>query len=310
MKNNQDNTGALSALLRDVDGVDTLETNSLCCVAAGIIAPSSATAEALIPHEKLRRAALADVTLNTLEGLLAQHVEGDKRALSILTYLRNGLLQTDNVGRKIGVDTIQPLFKTGSMTSTAHVVRPYRSKKIQDYEPSVIGKFQQNLIGAPSLQSTKALKDIPHPSFDKWHVRAKGVRRVNSLGKKMLNLLDKTPQLETVSNFLLYLICFFTSRFQSSLPSRNCTRSQNSAYGPNRLNPGRGILFYVDVVVLQHDKECPAQGSYGKKSPNHPNTRNLHPRRNSQPCHNTWHPTIKKLRECLFPYAPSTKEAA
>ncbi|WP_443698688.1 hypothetical protein [Pseudomonas sp.] len=37
MKNNQDNTGALSALLRTANGVYTLETKSLCCEAAGII---------------------------------------------------------------------------------------------------------------------------------------------------------------------------------------------------------------------------------------------------------------------------------
>lgn len=78
MKNIQNNTGALSALLRAADGVDTLVTNSLCCAAAGIIAPSSATAEALIPHEKLRGAALADATLNAQERPLTQLAQGYK----------------------------------------------------------------------------------------------------------------------------------------------------------------------------------------------------------------------------------------
>ena len=78
MKNHQDNTSALSALLRTANGGDTLETNSLCCAAAGIIAPLSATAEALIPHEKLRGAALADATLNAQERPLAQLAEGGK----------------------------------------------------------------------------------------------------------------------------------------------------------------------------------------------------------------------------------------
>ena len=74
MKNQQNNISALSALLRTANGGDTLETNSLCCAAAGIIAPLSATAEALIPHEKLREAALADATLNAQERPLAQPV--------------------------------------------------------------------------------------------------------------------------------------------------------------------------------------------------------------------------------------------
>lgn len=76
MKNHQDNTNALPALLRTANGVDTLETKSLCCVAVGITAPSSATAEARIPHEKLRGAALADATLNAQERPLAQPALG------------------------------------------------------------------------------------------------------------------------------------------------------------------------------------------------------------------------------------------
>ena len=76
MKNPQDNVNALPALLRATGCVDTLETNSLCCAAAGIIASSSATAEALIPHEKLRGAALADATLNAQERPFAQPAVG------------------------------------------------------------------------------------------------------------------------------------------------------------------------------------------------------------------------------------------
>ncbi|TWR59755.1 hypothetical protein FIV41_13450 [Pseudomonas marginalis] len=63
MKNQQENISAGAALLRSTSGVDTPVTNSLCCVAAGITAPSSATTEARIPHEKLRRAAVSDATL-------------------------------------------------------------------------------------------------------------------------------------------------------------------------------------------------------------------------------------------------------
>ena len=83
MKNDQDNTGALSAFLHTADSVDTLVTNSLCCAAAGITAPSSATAEALRPHEKLRGAALADATLNAQERQLAQPVVGYTSELNI-----------------------------------------------------------------------------------------------------------------------------------------------------------------------------------------------------------------------------------
>ncbi|MFJ4132423.1 hypothetical protein [Pseudomonas cyclaminis] len=84
MKNHQNNTSAPPALLRTASSVDTLETNSLCCAAAGIIAPSSATAEALIPHEKLRGAALADATLNAQERPPAQPAVGYSHVPSTL----------------------------------------------------------------------------------------------------------------------------------------------------------------------------------------------------------------------------------
>lgn len=90
MKNQQNGTSALSALLRAADSVDTPETNSLCCAAAGIIAPPSATAEALIPHEKLRGAALSDATLIAPERPLAQPALGYKSELKDLMYI-NGV---------------------------------------------------------------------------------------------------------------------------------------------------------------------------------------------------------------------------
>ncbi len=76
MKNQQNNTSALSALLRTANGGGTLETNRLCCAAAGIIAPPSATADALIPHEKLRGATLSDATLKAPARPLAQPALG------------------------------------------------------------------------------------------------------------------------------------------------------------------------------------------------------------------------------------------
>ncbi|CRM45472.1 hypothetical protein [Pseudomonas sp. 35 E 8] len=86
MKNPQDNTIAPPALLRTISSANTLETNSLCCEAAGIIAPSSATAEALIPHEKLRGAALADATLNAQTRTLAQPVVGYTHVSKMADY--------------------------------------------------------------------------------------------------------------------------------------------------------------------------------------------------------------------------------
>ncbi|WDG45768.1 hypothetical protein [Pseudomonas chlororaphis] len=76
MKIEQKNTQSMPALLCNTYGVDAQETKSLCCEAAGIIDPFRATAEALIPHEKLREAATPDTTLIAQICLLAQPVQG------------------------------------------------------------------------------------------------------------------------------------------------------------------------------------------------------------------------------------------
>ncbi|MBX8475377.1 hypothetical protein K5D38_11345 [Pseudomonas cichorii] len=64
-----------TALLCCSTSVDAQKTNS-CCEAVGINALTSATAEALIPHEKLRRAATPDAPLFAQERPPAQPVVG------------------------------------------------------------------------------------------------------------------------------------------------------------------------------------------------------------------------------------------
>lgn len=76
MKTDQYNTEAMPALLRATASVDTPVTNSPCCAAAGITALPQATAEARIPHEKLRGASTPDATLIAQDRPLAQPVVG------------------------------------------------------------------------------------------------------------------------------------------------------------------------------------------------------------------------------------------
>ncbi|OKP74860.1 hypothetical protein BTR19_01125 [Pseudomonas fluorescens] len=76
MQKDQHNTQLTTALLCEEASVDTLETNSLCCAAVGIIAPSYSTTEALIPHEKLREAATPNATLIAHSRPPAQPVVG------------------------------------------------------------------------------------------------------------------------------------------------------------------------------------------------------------------------------------------
>lgn len=76
MKHEQNSTQTQSALLRRSSWVDAPVENSLCCAAAGITASSNATAEALTPHERLRRAAATEATLIAKNRPLAQPVVG------------------------------------------------------------------------------------------------------------------------------------------------------------------------------------------------------------------------------------------
>jgi hypothetical protein len=79
MQKDQHSNQFTTALLCGKASVDKLETNSLCCEAAGIIASSSSTTEALIPHEKLREAATPNATLIAQNRPPAQPVQGYKR---------------------------------------------------------------------------------------------------------------------------------------------------------------------------------------------------------------------------------------
>jgi hypothetical protein len=76
MQKDQHTNQFTTALLCEKASVDTLETNSICCEAAGIIASSSSTTEALIPHEKLREAATPNATLIAQNRPLAQPAVG------------------------------------------------------------------------------------------------------------------------------------------------------------------------------------------------------------------------------------------
>ena len=76
MKRNLHTTQKSTALLCNANGVDEQKTKSLCCAAAGIIAPLTATADVLIPHEKLREAATPDATLIAQTRPPAQPVVG------------------------------------------------------------------------------------------------------------------------------------------------------------------------------------------------------------------------------------------
>jgi hypothetical protein len=115
MQKDQHTPHYTTALLRMETSVDTLETNSLCCAAAGIIAPSSSTAEALIPHEKLREAATPKASLIAQNRPLAQPVEGYKQVHSVADKLHID----QSGGRKI--DLLGAMRQNGCAPEPIHI---------------------------------------------------------------------------------------------------------------------------------------------------------------------------------------------
>lgn len=166
MKNQQNNTSTLPALLRAADGVDTLETNSLCCAAVGIIAPSSVTAEALIPHEELRGAALAVATLNAQKRPLAQPVVGYTSAATNAKHKPEGavhcqstadLLTTDQVASALGISSrTLAAWRTSRSSSLPYVKTGSRVR----YRPQDIAAW----LDSQTRSTAKAVNHIVAPS--------------------------------------------------------------------------------------------------------------------------------------------------
>lgn len=245
MKTDQNNTVALSALLRATDSVDAPVINSLCCAAAGITALPQATAKARIPHEKLRGAATPDATLIAQDRPLAQPVVGYECSSSFSINFRYGVLEANNVGRKIILNLAQTPFEPPPNAGATRVARADRSQKIQNNQPHIIGALEQDLVGSLRLQRTQALKDIQHPSFNKSAIPPKpiGVRLI-PLGKQMLYFLNEASQLKAVSYLSLILLGFSSKPLKPSLPSRNSTRCQDRANRTNCLHPARCSLTF------------------------------------------------------------------
>ncbi|SEU03926.1 hypothetical protein SAMN03159512_04708 [Pseudomonas sp. NFR09] len=252
MKNQQDNTGALPALLRTAGSVDTLETNSICCAAAGIIAPSSATAEALIPHEKLRGAALADATLNAQKRPLAQPVVVYKRKSKIA--LTSGLLKT-SVCREAtrNIFNVSPmLLDLLSISRKILNVRP----KYAAFEPK--SRFER---GAELIQIPFELEDLANylqgrryrdegrkvtsNSFQISQVRMNGLV-LQCRPIKPLSHLAKLPSNcfcdISSTTFLLKLLLTLRLAFYFMGTIRDRKRTKNSPNRSNRLDPSSGCI--------------------------------------------------------------------
>lgn len=341
MTNQQNNTSALPALLRTADGVDTLETNSLCCAAAGIIAPSSATTEVLIPHERLREAATPNATLIAQNRPPAQPVEGYKgvdligEGLSFSAQIvdcKADVLLTKNkpidhrqfiVVRKIPIiqhltsclgrrNSIHQMIEMNQMTPCRHMGTAYvRQQYIQP--------FPTSYMAMPRVLTSTLLRFFTHSLAGlRWHCVRRSVTMLPNFRCQFFIRADIPKQGINKQSQLLsdqFGNCFqhgislrlpINSTFLG-VDNRKSRSTYDGQYRANSLNPIRGIFFSPERI--QHNKQCPTQCANCQKSPGNPDTGDLHRGRHTKNLHTSWLLAIKKNRACPFPSFPSMKEA-
>lgn len=174
MKIEQENTPSMPALLCNVCGVDAQKIKSLCCEAAGIIDPVSATAEALIPHEKLREAASVDATLIARERPPAQPVVGYKPPLSLTKgtsmkrsfRFRKACSTAQTATRTFGqLDRVRPTSSPASITHIERASRPGCVEHGNKYLPiSPPNGAMASPAGGPRLSSVLSHSPLKSPT--------------------------------------------------------------------------------------------------------------------------------------------------
>ena len=244
MKNQQNNTSDLSALLRTANGGDTLETNSLCCAAAGIIAPLSATTEALIPHEKLRGAALSDAALTAQKRSLAQPAEEGKKALALtINFAKKPVFLTEVL--QVSMDDAEDVSNRQSIHAIGN--HHYCSRRVQRV-PSSRNPCPSRKISKPNGGRLDRFIGMTI-----WGVVFEGVRDLTTYGEVRASIPQ--IQLEVCFGRLPFLLTFPPNRTLGLIsavpdPVINMERREG-AVECKITRHGKAIHRIGDVTTLQ-----------------------------------------------------------
>jgi hypothetical protein len=276
MTHSKDTTQVQTALLRDDSGIDTPVKNNLCCAAAGIIAPSSTTSEALIPREKLREATTPNVTLiaqnrppaqpvveythpvsfselNIKEGridYLAEFVK-DMNAGSVLkcdVYPHISLVLGECCGRgadnffvELHADSNVPqLFAFSSSNVSSRMSS--RTFHVMDQQKKWLDHLRfRETYQLNSFDGHRVPLDILNPANKLAHF----VFDLSCGGqlKKTLNSHARRSGNFSNRNDNHPIFFFFVSNLLALLPSSNARRGPNGAYCTYSLHPCWGIIL-------------------------------------------------------------------
>lgn len=280
MKNQQNNTDALSALLRTANGGDTLETDSLCCSAAGIIAPPSATTEALIPHEKLRGALPADATLNAQERPLAQPAVGYELVSGLQFFKVQGF--GGNEIAHMGLNLRKIINRPLPISHSRNVIREDQLDELHDKHTYIVNMLQKQHVRTLQTQDIQpfdyiqrtVVYELPSPS-----IRAIGPTTTNRGSKQLLSLLNQISKLMIGTNHTLYFGDFPSSTFILFHHRRNNDSNEYCENRADSLNPTRSVLRKPSKLhpISNRTSQKPKGGRSEHQIPKRPDTPFNHP---------------------------------
>lgn len=251
MKSQKKNTSTLSALLRTSWGVDTLETNSLCCVAVGITAPSSATAKVLVPHEKLRGAAVTDATLDAQDRPLAQPVVGYKSSTATRRHLFTARSTSTNILQNLAKNIKVLFHRILVAMQSLTILLPEDSvvsHSILKNSTRVTDTLKRLQSGLKSLLADRLGYGEHQRLMNTLHATKtnSGFRKVINVStdcyKCFSSFFHNAFSQQNSLNFDTKLSIPCLSLHQSLRTIGNQKRPNNGTYRPNGLNPCRSVI--------------------------------------------------------------------
>lgn len=292
MKQVQNHTPYQPALLRSASRVDAPVKNSLCCAAAGITALPSSTTEALIPHEKLRRAAHTEATLIAQHSPPAQPAQGYKAHYNVVSCFTSGINPTSSLFSRDGsrLDVIDN--KHGNATRFRFLNYLYAMKDISDrcteFKPAYSCFSARHLI---ELHLTHQVIAVAHRDLkpgDHTSVASIVAKVTAGITRYICNEIRDGKQFiqKLTLRLLPSLICSLVLRTGYG----NC--NDNRKDRTDSLHPCRRVL--LGIKSIKQYKQSPPQSADSQKQPHHPYRGHDHKRWNVQPFHSTRHLTIKK----------------
>lgn len=242
MQKDQHNTQSTTALLRKEASVDTIETNSLCCAAAGIITPSSSTTEVLTPHEKLREAAAPDATLIAQNRPPAQLAVGYQHKKETQLKQFNFLIpllqhQQQRLGFTFYMGELSDIFLEHHTPSSSHYRVLSKTDQVVDHLNMHRSKWKlfQHFRTGVELIKKMSICDIRYvPSVDSPYNRNGDIS--DTFEKLCLMRFKRYYCVPRITP--LCLILFFLSlKLVLTLSPKGCNANQHSCHRCNSLEP-------------------------------------------------------------------------